>query len=199
MVLIGVFCINRQSRINNYKQTNHWNGLLRRFFPKGMKIGGLSRHKIDEAQYLINIRPRKALNYFNPIECYRASVCHLRWQSRLFIRSGVNSTGGYSEGEHIWCPWSLNHCDTASSLVFEHACSSGLVSAVLEAVTEYGLVSLECSCCLFSVLFLLLAASGLSVSCGGGDIEPWLFCFWMLRSLYFLMYSHFGENWLCRV
>jgi len=44
------------------------NGLLRRFFPKKMKIGGLSRHKIDEAQFLINIRPRKALNYFNPIE-----------------------------------------------------------------------------------------------------------------------------------
>ena len=44
------------------------NGLLRRFFPKGMKIGSLSRHKIDEAQFLINIRPRKALNYFNPIE-----------------------------------------------------------------------------------------------------------------------------------
>jgi len=44
------------------------NGLLRRFFPKGMKIGDVSKNKIDEAQFLINIRPRKALNYFSPIE-----------------------------------------------------------------------------------------------------------------------------------
>jgi len=44
------------------------NGLLRRLFPKGMKIDDVSKNKIDEAQFLINIRPRKALNYFSPIE-----------------------------------------------------------------------------------------------------------------------------------
>jgi len=44
------------------------NGLLRRFFPKGMKIGKLSKKEIDDAQTLINMRPRKALNYLSPIE-----------------------------------------------------------------------------------------------------------------------------------
>ena len=44
------------------------NGLLRRFFPKGMKIAGLSKKEIEQAQLLINIRPRKALGYLNPLE-----------------------------------------------------------------------------------------------------------------------------------
>ena len=44
------------------------NGLLRRFSPKGMKIGELSKKEIDETQTLINMRPRKALNYLSPIE-----------------------------------------------------------------------------------------------------------------------------------
>ena len=44
------------------------NGLLRRFFPKGMKIGGLSKKEIERAAFLISIRPRKTLNYLNPIE-----------------------------------------------------------------------------------------------------------------------------------
>ena len=44
------------------------NGLLRRFFPKGMKIAGLSKKEIERAAFLINICPRKALDYLNPIE-----------------------------------------------------------------------------------------------------------------------------------
>jgi len=44
------------------------NGLLQRFVAKGMKIGGVFKNKIGEAQFLINIRPRKALNYFSQIE-----------------------------------------------------------------------------------------------------------------------------------
>jgi len=44
------------------------NGLLRRFFPKGMKIGSLPKKEIEDAQTLINMRPRKALNYLSPIE-----------------------------------------------------------------------------------------------------------------------------------
>jgi len=44
------------------------NGLLRRFFPKGMKIGGLAKKDIEAAQRSINMRPRKALNYLNPLE-----------------------------------------------------------------------------------------------------------------------------------
>ena len=44
------------------------NGLLRRFFPKGMKIGDLPQKLIEEAQFLINMRPRKTLDYLSPYE-----------------------------------------------------------------------------------------------------------------------------------
>ena len=44
------------------------NGLLRRFFPKGMAIGSLPKKEIERAQLLINIRPRKTLNYLSPYE-----------------------------------------------------------------------------------------------------------------------------------
>jgi IS30 family transposase len=44
------------------------NGLLRRFFPKGMAIKSLPKTEIYQAQLLINMRPRKALNYLSPIE-----------------------------------------------------------------------------------------------------------------------------------
>ena len=44
------------------------NGLLRRYFPKGVAIASLSSQKIKDAIFRINIRPRKALNYLSPIE-----------------------------------------------------------------------------------------------------------------------------------
>ena len=44
------------------------NGLLRRFFPKGMKIAHLSEKAIVNAQLLLNTRPRKALNFLSPYE-----------------------------------------------------------------------------------------------------------------------------------
>jgi len=44
------------------------NVLLERFFPKVVKIGDVSKNKIDETQFLISIRPRKTLNYFSTIE-----------------------------------------------------------------------------------------------------------------------------------
>jgi len=44
------------------------NGLLRRYYPKGMKIGGLSKQQIEQVQFLINMRPRKALDYLSPYE-----------------------------------------------------------------------------------------------------------------------------------
>ena len=43
------------------------NGLLRRFFPNGMKIAGLSKKEIERAAILIKIRLRKTLDYLNPI------------------------------------------------------------------------------------------------------------------------------------
>lgn len=44
------------------------NGLLRRYFPKGMAIGSLPEKEIKQAEFLINMRPRKALNYLSPYE-----------------------------------------------------------------------------------------------------------------------------------
>jgi len=43
------------------------NGLLQRFFPKGMKIGGPPKKDIEAAPLLIDIWPRKALNYLCPL------------------------------------------------------------------------------------------------------------------------------------
>ena len=45
--------------------------------PKGMKIAGISDKKIKDVEFLINMRPRKTLNYLNPFESlkgYRVSV-----------------------------------------------------------------------------------------------------------------------------
>ena len=44
------------------------NGLLRRFYPKGFAIGQLTNQEIADTQMLINLRPRKLLNYLTPIE-----------------------------------------------------------------------------------------------------------------------------------
>lgn len=44
------------------------NGLLRRYFPKGTALGPLKVKEIKRAELLINARPRKALNYLNPLE-----------------------------------------------------------------------------------------------------------------------------------
>lgn len=44
------------------------NGLLRQFFPKGTIFRGLHRQHLDEAQHLLNHRPRKRLGYRTPHE-----------------------------------------------------------------------------------------------------------------------------------
>ena len=44
------------------------NGLLRRYFPKGIAIGALSQKKINNAIFRITTRPRKALNYRSTYE-----------------------------------------------------------------------------------------------------------------------------------
>jgi transposase, IS30 family len=44
------------------------NGLFRRFFPKNMSFGDLTDQEINDAQFLINNRPRKTLNYRTPME-----------------------------------------------------------------------------------------------------------------------------------
>tara|TARA_R110001583_G_scaffold125136_1_gene276645 strand:- start:1986 stop:2402 length:417 start_codon:yes stop_codon:yes gene_type:complete len=44
------------------------NGLLRRFYPKEFAIVQLTEQDIAGTQMLINLRPRKSLNYLTPIE-----------------------------------------------------------------------------------------------------------------------------------
>lgn len=44
------------------------NGLLRQFFPKGTIFRGMHRQHLDEAQHLLNHRPRKRLGYRTPHE-----------------------------------------------------------------------------------------------------------------------------------
>jgi len=44
------------------------NGLLRRFFPKGMSIKSLPKKEIEQAQFVISMRPKKAFNFLCPIK-----------------------------------------------------------------------------------------------------------------------------------
>lgn len=44
------------------------NGLLRRYYPKGMALSQVSHDDIKRTAFLINARPRKALEYLSPLE-----------------------------------------------------------------------------------------------------------------------------------
>jgi len=46
------------------------NGLLRRFFPKGTDWSKISEENLFKAEYLINNRPRKRLNWKTPVEVF---------------------------------------------------------------------------------------------------------------------------------
>ena len=46
------------------------NGLLRRFFPKGMKRGKRPEKQLKDAEFWINMRPRKTLDYLSPYEFF---------------------------------------------------------------------------------------------------------------------------------
>ncbi len=41
--------------------------------PKGMKIAGISDKKIKDVKFMINMRPRKTLNYLDPLECLKGN------------------------------------------------------------------------------------------------------------------------------
>ena len=57
------------------------NGLLRRYYPKGMKIGALTKQEVDNVQLAINIRPRKALKYL--------SLCEVLTSKRVSLMLGI--------------------------------------------------------------------------------------------------------------
>lgn len=46
------------------------NGLLRQFFPKGMKFDMITQEEVNKAVSLLNNRPRKRLNYLTPKEVF---------------------------------------------------------------------------------------------------------------------------------
>ena len=46
------------------------NGLLRQFFPKGMRFDTITQKEVDMAVSLLNNRPRKRLNYLTPKEVF---------------------------------------------------------------------------------------------------------------------------------
>ena len=46
------------------------NGLLRRYFPKRTSIAKISKKALNNVRLLINMRPRKTLDYLSPIEAF---------------------------------------------------------------------------------------------------------------------------------
>lgn len=51
------------------------NGLLREFFPKGMRFDTFTQKEVDRAVRLLNHRPRKRLGYLTPHEVFKKSKC----------------------------------------------------------------------------------------------------------------------------
>lgn len=50
------------------------NGLIRRFFPKGINFDNITCDEIEKVEYWLNNRPRKCLNYFTPQEVFNSTV-----------------------------------------------------------------------------------------------------------------------------
>ncbi|MDD6134430.1 MAG: hypothetical protein PUB49_06960 [Selenomonadaceae bacterium] len=53
------------------------NGLLREYFPKGKDITEISDDYIQRKVAMMNLRPRKCLNYRTPYEVHFEKVLHL--------------------------------------------------------------------------------------------------------------------------
>lgn len=50
------------------------NGLIRKYFPKGMPLGRIPPSEITRVMLALNTRPRKTLNYLTPNEIFYADV-----------------------------------------------------------------------------------------------------------------------------
>lgn len=48
----------------------HTNGLVRQYFPKSISFDEVTQEQLDEVEFLLNNRPRKALNYSTPTEVF---------------------------------------------------------------------------------------------------------------------------------
>ena len=53
------------------------NGLLRQFFPKGKGMGDVTQSDVDRAVTLLNMRPRKCLDWKLPFESFNDALLHL--------------------------------------------------------------------------------------------------------------------------
>ena len=53
------------------------NGLLRQFFPKGKGMGDVTQSDVDRAVALLNMRPRKCLDWKLPFESFNDALLHL--------------------------------------------------------------------------------------------------------------------------
>ena len=69
---IGVFFYMWQRGSNE-----HTNGLLREYFPKGKDITEIPDDYIQRKVAMMNLRPRKCLNYRIPYEVHFEKVLHL--------------------------------------------------------------------------------------------------------------------------
>ncbi len=48
----------------------HTNGLIRQYFPKHMRLDGITREEVDKVETLLNSRPRKILGYKTPQDVF---------------------------------------------------------------------------------------------------------------------------------
>lgn len=63
------FCDPRSPRQRGSNENT--NGLLGRYFPRGIDLSGFSQAKLDEVARRLNERPRKTLDFKTPIERYQ--------------------------------------------------------------------------------------------------------------------------------
>jgi len=61
----------------------NWNGLVRRFLPKGTDFGILTQADVDGIVYNLNHRPRKRLGYLTPHEVFVLGLDVVAFQNRI--------------------------------------------------------------------------------------------------------------------
>lgn len=61
----------------------NWNGLIRRFLPKGTDFGTLTQADVDKIVHNLNHRPRKRLGYLTPHEVFVLGLDVVAFQTRM--------------------------------------------------------------------------------------------------------------------
>ena len=55
---------------NSGIENENTNDLIRQYFPKKMDFSTPTQKDVNRVEYLLNTRPRKTLNYRNPLEVF---------------------------------------------------------------------------------------------------------------------------------